>query len=69
MSRGLAGDAAIKRFKYDGHQIVALGALDLLEGLDVVVLGAVHNGKDLGDEMGFIARPLTARTCVKRFHS
>lgn len=29
---------------------MALGAFNLLEGLDVVVLGAVHDGENFGHE-------------------
>ena len=43
---------------------MALRAFDLLEGLDVLVFGAVHDREDLGDEMSFIPGPMTARTCV-----
>jgi len=43
-------DGSIKCFEDDRHKIVTLGAFDLLEGLDVVVLGAVHDRKDLGNE-------------------
>ena len=47
---------------------MTLGAFDLLEGLDVLMFGAVHNRKDFGHEMGFISRPVTARTRIKRLH-
>ena len=43
-------DGPIKCFEDDRHEIVTLGAFDLLEGLDVVVLGSVHDRKDLGNE-------------------
>jgi len=29
---------------------VTFGAFDLLEGLDIIVLGPVHDGEDFGDE-------------------
>ena len=47
---------------------MAFGAFDLLEGLDVLMLGAVHDGKNFRDEMGFIARPMTTCASVQRFH-
>ena len=43
---------------------MALGAFDLLEGLDVVVFGAVHDREDLGDEACFTAGPLTCGTVI-----
>ena len=46
----LLNDRAVKRFENDRHKVVALGAFDLLEGLDVVVLGAVHDREYLGDK-------------------
>jgi hypothetical protein len=46
---------------------VTLGAFDLLEGLDIFVLGPVHDRKDFGDEVGFVTRPVTARTSIQRF--
>jgi hypothetical protein len=51
----------------DGHQVVTFGALNLFERLDVFVLGPVHDRKDFGDEVGFVARPVTARTSVQGF--
>ena len=48
---------------------MTLRTFDLLEGLDIVVLGAVHDGEDLGHKMGFIARPMTACARVKRLHN
>jgi hypothetical protein len=48
---------------------VALRALDLLEGLDVFVLGAVHDGQDFRDEVRFIAGPVAARAGVERFQN
>ena len=44
---------------------MTLRTFDLFEGLDIVVLGAVHNGEDFGHEMGLISRPMTARTSIK----
>ena len=40
---GLLDDRAVECFEDDRYKIVTLGAFDLLEGLDVVVLGAVHD--------------------------
>lgn len=57
-------DGPIKCFEDDRDEIVTLGTFDLLEGLDVVVLGAVHNREDLGDEAGFTAGPLARGTVV-----
>ena len=46
---------------------MTLGALDLLEGLNVFVLGAVHDGEDLRDEVRFVTGPVAARACVEWF--
>lgn len=46
---------------------MALRAFDLLEGLDVVMFGAIHYGEDLGDKAGFIAGPAAARAGIERF--
>ena len=43
-------------------------AFDLFEGLDIFVLGAVHDGKDFGDEVRFIAGPVAACAGIQRFH-
>ena len=43
---------------------MALGAFDLLESLDIIVLGAVHDREDLGNEAGFTAGPLTCGTVI-----
>ena len=51
----LFSECAVQRLENNRDEIMALGALDLLEGLDVLVLGAVHDGKDFGDEVRFIA--------------
>ncbi len=40
----LFSEGAVERFENNRHEVVALGALDLLEGLNVVLLGAVHDG-------------------------
>ena len=61
---GLLDDRAVKRFEDDRNKIVALGAFDLLEGLDVVVFGAVHDREDLGNEAGFTAGPLASGTVI-----
>jgi len=34
---------------------MTLGTFDLLEGLDIFMLGPVHNREDLGGKVGFIA--------------
>jgi hypothetical protein len=44
---------------------MTLGAFDLFEGLDIFMLRAVHNGKNLGDEMSFISGPVAARASIK----
>ena len=61
---GLLDDRAVKCLEDDRNEIVALGAFDLLESLDVVVLGAVHDREDLGNEAGFTAGPLTCGTVI-----
>ena len=61
---GLLDDRAVKRFKDDRDEIVTLGTFDLLEGLDVVVLGAVHDRENLGNEAGFTAGPLASGTVI-----
>lgn len=53
-------DGSVESFEDDRHKITALGAFDLLERLDVVVLGPVHDGEDLGGEAGLVARPAAA---------
>ena len=63
-SEGLLDDRAVKRFEDNRDEIVALGAFDLLEGLDVVVLGAVHDRENFGNEAGFTAGPLARGTVV-----
>ena len=60
----LAGDLTVERFKNNRNQIMALGAFNLLESLDVVMLRAIHNRKNLGEEVVFFPGPLTTRTCV-----
>ena len=47
---------------------MAAWAFDLLEGLDVVVLGPVHNAEDLGRKLGFFAGPLTGCASISLFH-
>ena len=61
---GLLDDRAVKRFKDDRDEIVTLGTFDLLEGLDVVMLGAVHDREDFGDEACFTAGPLARGTVI-----
>ena len=48
---------------------MALGAFDLFEGLDIVVLGTVHDGENFGHEMGLISRPMAACTGIKWLHT
>ena len=52
-------DGAVQGFKNDCYEVVALGAFDLLEGLNILVLGTVHDGENFGGEVGFISGPLT----------
>ncbi len=44
---------------------MAFGAFDLLEGLNVFMFGAVHDGEDFCGKMLFIAGPVTTRAGVK----
>ena len=37
---------------------------DLFKGLDVIMLGAIHDRENLGDEAGFTAGPLTSGTVI-----
>ncbi len=60
----LFNDRSVERLENDGDEIVALGALDLLEGLNIVVLRPVHDGKNFGDETLLAAGPLTGGTNV-----
>ena len=60
----LFGDGPVEGLKNDGHKVVTLGAFDLLEGLDVFVLGAVHNGENLRDEVSFIPGPMATGACI-----
>ena len=64
MIKALLYDGSIKCFKDDRHEVMTFGAFDLFEGLDVVMLGAVHDRKDLGNEAGFTAGPLTCGTVI-----
>ena len=57
-------DGSVKCLEDDRDEIVTLGTFDLFEGLDVVVLGAVHDREDLGNEAGFTAGPLTCGTVI-----
>ncbi len=45
---------------------MALGAFDLLEGLDIFMLRAVEDGKNFRDEVRFVSRPMTTCTSIKR---
>ena len=49
------------------NEVVAFGTFDLLEGLNILVFGAVHDGKDFCGKMLFIARPMTTGTGIKWF--
>ncbi len=60
----LLDDCAVKRLEDDCDEVVTLGAFDLLESLDVVVFGAVHDREDLGNEAGFTAGPLASGTVI-----
>ena len=64
----LFGDCAVQSFEYNSHEVMAFGAFDLLEGLDVLLLRPVHDREDLCHEVRFIARPLTAGAVIQRFH-
>ncbi len=57
-------DGPIECFEDNRDEVVTLGAFDLLESLDVVVLGAVHDREDLGNEAGFTAGPLARGTVI-----
>ena len=61
----LFSDRSVERLENDGHEIMTFGALDLLEGLDVLVLGAVEDGKNFCDEVGFVTRPVAACACIQ----
>ncbi len=51
----LFGHGSVKRLKNNRHKVVTFGALDLFEGLNVFIFGAVHDREDFGDEMRFIS--------------
>ena len=53
-----------QRLKDDGHEGLALRAFDLFEGLNIFMLGTVHDAQDFGQELAFVARPVTAGTSV-----
>lgn len=57
-------DGSVQRFEDDRHEIVTLGAFDLLEGLDIVVLGTVHDRENLCNEAGFTSGPLARGTII-----
>ena len=40
----LFSEGAVKRFKNNGHEVMAFGAFDLLKRLNVILLRAVHDG-------------------------
>ena len=62
-------DSAVKRLEDDGDEIVALGAFDLLEGLNVIVFRPVHDGEDLGNKAVFVSGPLAGLTNISGFHN
>jgi len=49
-----------QRLKDNRHKRLALRALDLFEGLDILMLGTVHDTQDFGEELAFVSRPMTA---------
>ena len=51
-------------FEDDRYEIVTLGAFDLLESLDIIVFGAVHDREDFGNKAGFIAGPLASGAVI-----
>jgi hypothetical protein len=64
----LLRDGTVEGLEDDRYEVVAFGAFDLLEGLDIVMLGAVHDAEDFGDEFVFFPRPLASRTHVSLLH-
>ena len=59
MSFDLFDGTAAQCLKNNRDEGLTLRAFDLLEGLDIVVLGAVHNTQDLSHKLAFISRPMT----------
>lgn len=53
---GLFGKRSVQSFEDDRYQVAALWTFDLLEGLDVIVLGTIHDAQYLCDEPTFISR-------------
>jgi hypothetical protein len=64
MRKALLNDGPVKCFEDDRHEIMTFGAFDLLESLDVIVFGAVHDRENFGDETNLAAGPLTSRTVI-----
>ena len=62
--RRLLDDGSVQCLEDDRHKIVTFGAFDLLKSLDVIVLRAVHDREDLGDEACFTAGPLARGTVI-----
>jgi len=48
-------DRPVQGLEDDRDQIIAVGAFDLLKGLNVVVFRTVDDAQDLGREPGFVA--------------
>ncbi len=64
MRKALLNDGPVKCFEDDRHEIVTFGAFDLLESLDIIVFGAVHDRENLSDETSLTAGPLTSGTVI-----
>ena len=58
------GDRPVEGLEDDRDEIVAVGAFDLLEGLNVVVFRAVDDAQDLSGEPGFVAGPAARRASI-----
>ena len=64
MIKALLYDGSIKCFKDDCHEIMTFGAFDLLESLNIVVFGAIHDRENLSNEARLIAGPLARGTVI-----
>ena len=64
MRKALLNDGPVKCFEDDRHEVMTFGAFDLPESLNIVMFGAVHNRKYLGDEASFTAGPLASGTVI-----
>ena len=60
----LFDDRTVQCFEDDRYKIVTLGAFDLLEGLDILMFGAVHDREDLGNEASFTTGPLAGGAAI-----